>query len=141
MIVSKILVHTISTLIIIIGGIYVYSLVQTLFFTSLSSHYVEFETLLLQPLNFDTRSICTVGNYTEGPDTRTLASVSNKAGEKIWVEVPMDITLLGTLRKLFLTDSTKPFETTARACGTFEFMRSGNSGYGPNELFKYRITP
>jgi hypothetical protein len=133
----KILTY-ILLLLIFIGLVYGFSLFQEFSYFSLTKDYVEVGTLLLRPIDYNDRKICTAGAYTSGKDISLLTDANNPMGT-IWISAPVERSFLSTLLSKY-SPKDKYQKARVRVCGTFQVSESKTRGFGPLRNYQYQIT-
>ena len=146
--VGKIVGKLFISLVVITVFIYGYSFLEAASFVSMSNNYAEFQSLLNRPGFYTHKHICTAGTYYEGFENSILRDLGNKASEDIWIEAPVEKTLLGKvqewLRQFKQLSNSNRLVSTVKICGTFEYIDDDNfkfgSGFGYMNGFKYQIS-
>lgn len=94
--------------------------------------------MLLRPLDYNNKSICTAGKYIKGGNVSELVDAENPT-EAIWIAAPVEQSIFSTVWQNYFSDD--PYKTSiVKVCGTFEVSGSQNRGFGTNNQYKYQIT-
>jgi hypothetical protein len=121
-----------------VGLIYIFSLLQEFSYFSLSKNYVEIGTMLLRPLDYNGKIICTAGKYTSGEGVSEIADAKNPTGA-IWIAASVEKSIFSSVWQQYFSQN--PYKTSiAKVCGVFEVAESRTRGFGTNNQYKYQIT-
>jgi hypothetical protein len=121
-----------------VGLVYVFSLLQQFSYFSLSKGYAEIGTLLLRPLDYNGKQICTAGKYTKGEGISELTDAENPTGT-IWIAAPVEHSIFTSLWQQYIPSENPTKTSIAKVCGVFQVSESQTRGFGTNNQYQYQI--